>query len=237
MSMLAPFGNYGRYLQRAIALVATTGMNKLTGEPFYDPMYTGFNAVAGTVVGPWLVNRTAIIGTTTGLALQGGVQRIGVTGGGAAGFSAFDLNGYGACLFHTLGTERWYTAYRARSLTGVTATEGAYVGLVDAAGTNCLRVGLNGRASATNFSIASGLFNTVVTSQVGPTIDTAFHDFEMWSVAATGGVGWAVDGITQTELAGPAFTDMHLFGIVEIAAADVTCTLDIDNVFQVAVSP
>ncbi len=156
-----------------------------------------------------------------------------MTGGGAAGFSAFDMDANGACLFHTLGTELWYTAYRARSLTGVTATEGAYVGLVDAAGANCLRIGYNGRASTTNFSVVAGLFNTVVTSQVGPAIDTAFHDFEMWS-DINGDVNWAVDGVAQTVLTGPAFTDMHLFGIVEIALADVTCTIDIDNVFQVA---
>lgn len=227
MSMLSPFGNYGRYLARAIAL---TGMSKVLGEPFYDPMYMGFNAAAVPALkGPWVVNRTAGIGTTAGVALPGGVQRIGVTGGGAAGFSAFDLDANGACLFHAI-TELWYFGYRARSLTGVTATEGAYVGLVDAAGVNVLRVGLNGRASTTNFSIASGVFNTVVTSQVGPAIDTAFHDFEMW-MDVSGSVGWAVDGVTQTPLAAPAFTDMHPFGIVEIAAVDVTCAIDVDNVF------
>lgn len=232
MSMFAPFGNYGRYLQRAIALA---NMTKLLGEPFYDPMYQGFGAAAVPAVkGPWIVNRTAAIGTTTGVALPGGVQRIGVTGGAGAGFSAFEMDANGACLFHTLGTERWYMAFRMRSLTGVTATEGAYVGLVDSAGANVLRIGLNGRASTTNFSIASGLFNTVVSSQVGPAINTAFHDFEMWLIAATGEVGWAVDGVSQTPLAGPAFTDMHAFGIVEIAAADVTCSLDIDNVFHAA---
>jgi len=231
MSMFAPLGNLGRYLARAIAL---TGMSKLLGEPFYDSMYSGFNAAAVPATkGPWIVNRTAAIGTTTGIALPAGIQRIAVTGGGAAGFSAFEMDANGAVLFHTLGTERWYMAYRARSVTGVTATEGAWVGLVDAAGTNCLRVGLNGRASVANFSIAQGLFNTVVASQNGPAIDTAFHDFEMWS-NADGTVQWSVDGVAQTALAGPAFTDMHILGIVEIAAADVTCSLDVDNVFQVA---
>jgi hypothetical protein len=229
MSMQAPFGAMGRYLTRAVAL---TGMSKLLMQWFYDPMIMGLNVTTGTSKPPWQVNNTAVVGTHPGVVVQGGVQRVAVTGGGGGGFSAFEIDTNGSCQFKALQTSKWYYAARARSLTGVSATSGAYGGFKDVTGANVVRVGLNGRASTTNFSIAHGAFNAVTASQTGPAVDTNFHDFEMWCVGDSI-LHWAMDGVEQTTLAAPAFTDMFIIVIVENGNADIDVSWDTDDVCAV----
>jgi hypothetical protein len=228
--MFSPFGSLGRYLSRAVALA---GVNKVSAQWFYDPMITSVAPIIGANAPPWISNRTAVIGTTVGLAVQGGVQRLSVTGAAGAGFSAIENNANGACMFTGFGTSKWYFCTRARSTTGVTATEGAYSGITDGAGAIQLRVGLNGRASTAFWTLAHGAFNAVAASVISTVaVDTNFHDFEMWCVG-NGNINWAIDGVTQTALAAPAVTDGHIIVLVEIAAADVTANWDTDDICAV----
>jgi len=179
-------------------------MNPLLMQWIFDPMVGTLN----TVTNPFWKPNNAAGCSINGIAVRGGVQQFLVPGGVGGQAEAVYDNSPGQ-LIDTFANTKWYVAGRCR-LNAADADTYAYIGLLSGAFNTTIRVGLNGGASATNWSLAYGAVHAETASVLLGAIDANFHDFEMWC-DGTGNVFASVDEGAAVSIAVGAITGGRLF--------------------------